>query len=74
MDESYVNNILKSVSYVFLVYANDVSVEAYMLIGRNKEISVVASKEIGLEVNTEKTKYMVMSREQNAGQNHNIKM
>jgi hypothetical protein len=28
---------------------------------------VIASKEIRLEVNTEKTKYMVMSRNQNAG-------
>jgi hypothetical protein len=29
--------------------------------------------ETGLEVNAEETKYMVMSRDQNAGQNHNIK-
>jgi hypothetical protein len=35
---------------------------------------VVASKEIGLEVNAEQTKYMVMPRNQNAGQNHNIKL
>jgi hypothetical protein len=27
------------------------------------------SKEVGLEVNTEKTKYMLLSRHQNAGQN-----
>jgi hypothetical protein len=33
---------------------------------------MIASKEIGLEVNAEKTKYMVMSRHQNAGHNHNI--
>ena len=33
----------------------------------------MASKEIGLEVNADKTKYMVMSRDQNAGQSHNIK-
>jgi hypothetical protein len=34
---------------------------------------VVATKEIGLEVNSEKTKYMVMSCEDNDGQNHNTK-
>jgi hypothetical protein len=31
-------------------------------------------KENGLEVNAEKTKYMVMSRHQNAGQSHTIKI
>jgi len=35
---------------------------------------VVASKEIGLEVNADKTKYMVMPQDQNAGQSHNIKI
>ena len=35
---------------------------------------VVASKEIGLEVNAEKTKYMVVSQDQNAGQNNSIKI
>jgi len=29
-------------------------------INKNAEVLVVASKEIGLEVNTDKTKYMVM--------------
>jgi hypothetical protein len=33
----------------------------------------VASSEIGLEVNVDKTKYMVMSRDQIAEQSHNIK-
>jgi hypothetical protein len=28
----------------------------------------------GLEVSTEKTKYMLLSRHQNAGQNHDIKI
>jgi hypothetical protein len=41
-------------------------------IKRKTEALVVASKEIGLEVNAKKTKYMVMSGDQNAGQNHNI--
>jgi hypothetical protein len=30
------------------------------------------SKEIGLEVNAEKTKYMMLSGHQNAGQNHDM--
>ena len=34
---------------------------------------VVASKESGLESNAETTKYVVMSRDQNAGRSHNIK-
>jgi hypothetical protein len=33
-----------------------------------------ASKAIGLEVNTEKTKYMLLSRHKSAGQNHDIKI
>ena len=33
----------------------------------------MASKETGLEVNADKTKYMVMSRDQNTGRIHNIK-
>jgi len=33
----------------------------------------VARKENGLEVNAEKTKYIVISRDQNVGQNHNTK-
>jgi len=36
------------------------------------ESLVVAAQEIGLEVNADKTKYMVMSQDQNVGQNHNI--
>ena len=34
---------------------------------------VLASKEIGLEVNADKSKYMVMCRDQNAGRIHSIK-
>jgi hypothetical protein len=39
---------------------------------QNKETLIDASKKVGLEVNTEKTKYMLLSRHQNAGQNHDI--
>jgi hypothetical protein len=33
-----------------------------------------ASKEVGLEVNTEKTNYMLLPRHQNTGHNHGIKI
>ena len=39
----------------------------------NAEALVAATREIGLEVSADKTKYMVMSRNQNAGQNHSVK-
>ena len=39
----------------------------------NAEALVVASKEIGVEVNADKTKYKVMSRDQNAGRSHSMK-
>jgi hypothetical protein len=37
------------------------------------ETLIDASKEVGLEVNTEKTKYMLLSRHQNAGQTYDTK-
>ena len=39
---------------------------------KNAEALVLAGKEIGLEVNADKTEYMVMSRDQNAGRSHNV--
>ena len=38
------------------------------------EALVVATKETGLEVNADKTKYMVMYREQTAGISHTMKV
>jgi hypothetical protein len=43
-------------------------------IKKNKEALIDSSKEVGLEVNTEKTKYMLLSRHQYAGHNHDIKI
>jgi hypothetical protein len=40
-------------------------------INKNTQTLIDASKEIGLEVNVEKTKYMLVSRDQNAGQKGN---
>jgi hypothetical protein len=43
-------------------------------IKKNTEALLDASKEIGLEVNQEKTKYLLMSRSQKIGQKHSIKI
>jgi hypothetical protein len=40
----------------------------------NAEALVAATKEIGLEINADKTKYMVMSRDRNAGRGHSVKI
>jgi hypothetical protein len=52
-----------------LVYAHDVHILGGNLynIQKKVEVLVVASKETGLEVNAEITKYVVLSRERNAG-------
>jgi len=41
---------------------------------KNREALVVASMDTGLEVNVKKTKYMIMSRDQNARRSHNIQI
>jgi hypothetical protein len=62
-------------THQLLAYADDVNIlgGSAHAVKENAEASVVATKEIGLEVNADKTEYMVMYRDQNAGQNHNIK-
>ena len=42
------------------------------IIEKNAETLVVATKENGPGVNSDKLKYMVMSRDRNAGRNHSI--
>jgi biotin operon repressor len=42
-------------------------------IKKNIEIVINAIKEVGLKINVEKTKYMLLSRQQNAGHDHDIK-
>ncbi|KAJ4430182.1 hypothetical protein ANN_22392 [Periplaneta americana] len=59
-----------------LVYADDVNMlrENPQTIRENTEILLKASKAIGLEVNPEKIKYMIMSHDQNILRNGNIKI
>ena len=42
-------------------------------IKENAETLVVASKEIGVEINVDKIKYIVLSRDRNAGRSHSVK-
>jgi hypothetical protein len=59
-----------------LTYADDVNIlgGSVHTVRENAEALVVATKEIGLDVNTDKTKYMVMSRDRNAGRCHGVKI
>ena len=41
---------------------------------KDTEVLVVAGKEVGLEVIVDKTNYMGMSEDQNAGQSCNVKI
>ena len=54
-----------------LVNADDANIlgGSVHIIKKNTEALLVGSREIGLEVSADKTKYMVMSRDQNAGSN-----
>jgi hypothetical protein len=63
-------------THQLLVYADDVNILGWSVhtIRKNTEALVIANNEIGLEVNAEKTKYMVMSRDQNAEQNGYIQI
>jgi hypothetical protein len=56
-------------THQLLVYADDVNILGRSIypIKKNREAIVVASKEIGLEVNADKTNYMVMSEHQKGG-------
>ena len=59
-----------------LAYADHVNIVRGSIhtVKENAEALVVATKETGLEVNADKTKYMVMSREQTAGLSHTMKV
>ena len=63
-------------THQLLAYADDVNIlgGSVHTVKENAEALVVATKEIGLEVNVDKPKYMIMSRDQNAGRSHSMKI
>ena len=62
-------------THQLLVYEDDVNIlgGSVHTVKKNAAALVFASRETRLEVNGDKTKYMVMSRDQNAGRSHSIK-
>jgi hypothetical protein len=63
-------------THQLLAYADDVNLlgDNIGTINKNIEILIGASKEVGVEVTLEKTKYLLVSRDQNANQNREIKV
>jgi coproporphyrinogen III oxidase-like Fe-S oxidoreductase len=61
-------------THQLLAYADDVNLlgDNIDTINKNTQTLIDASKEVGIEVNVEKTKYTFVPRDQNAGQNREI--
>jgi hypothetical protein len=59
-----------------LAYANGVNLlgDNIDTINKNTETLIDASKEVGLEINVEETKYMLLSRRQNVGQKRDMEI
>jgi hypothetical protein len=63
-------------THQLLVYADDINImgKNIDIIKKNTKALLDAGKEVGLEVIPEKTKCMLMSRNQTVGQKHSIKI
>jgi sorting nexin-29 len=63
-------------THQLLIYAGDVNLlgDSVNTIEENSERLLEASRDIDLEINAEKTKYMIMSCHPNSGQNQNIRI
>jgi len=63
-------------THQLVAYADDVNIlgRSIHTLKENAEALVAATRQIGLEVSADKTKYMVMSRDQNAGGLHSVRI
>jgi hypothetical protein len=63
-------------THQLLAYTDEVNLlgDNIDTINKNTETLIDASKEVGLEINVEKTKHMLLSHQQNVGQNRDIKI
>jgi hypothetical protein len=63
-------------THQLLAYADDVNLlgDNIDTIKKNTETLIDTSKEVGQEINVEKTKYMLLSRHQNVGRNRDLKL
>jgi hypothetical protein len=63
-------------THQLLAYADDVNLlgNKINIIKKNTKTLIDASKEVGLEINVEKTKYILLSLQQNVCKNGDIKI
>jgi hypothetical protein len=63
-------------THELLVCADDVNLmgDNIDITRKNTETLIDVSKDVDLVINVEKTKYMLLSRHQNAGHNHDMKI
>jgi len=62
-------------THQLLAYADDVNIRAgtMHILKENAEALVAATREIGLQVSADKTKYIVMSRDKSAGRIQSVR-